>query len=121
VARIRVSQKGTLEDLGVDVFIVVLAPWLDGVDGVIDWAVAALPPPGVILPIMMLVTVVIAAVTIIVVLIIMVVVAALLITLVIVAAILLVGTRSSLDILLDLLVGLVSICPLFHHHEKVLD
>jgi hypothetical protein len=43
-----------------------------------------------------------------------------LITPVVVAAILLVRMRGSLDILLDLLVGLVSICPLFCHHE-ILD
>jgi hypothetical protein len=43
-----------------------------------------------------------------------------LITPVIVAAVRLVRTRSSLDIL-DLLVSLVSICPLFHHHEQVLN
>jgi hypothetical protein len=35
VARIRVSQIGTLEDLGVGIFIVMLGPWLDGVDDVV--------------------------------------------------------------------------------------
>jgi hypothetical protein len=35
--------------------------------------------------------------------------------------ILLVRMRGSPDILLDLLVSLISICPLFHHHEQVLD
>jgi hypothetical protein len=35
VARIRLSQIGTLEDLGVGVFIVTLGPWLDSVDGVV--------------------------------------------------------------------------------------
>jgi hypothetical protein len=29
------SRTGTLEDLGVGIFIVMLAPWLDGVDGVV--------------------------------------------------------------------------------------
>jgi hypothetical protein len=116
VVGIRVSRTGTLEDLGVGIFIVALGPWLDGIDGVVHWAVAALPPPGVILPITTPVTVVIAAVTVIVVPIISVP----LITPVVVATILLVRTRSLPNILLDLLVSLVSICPLFHHHEQVL-
>jgi hypothetical protein len=44
-----------------------------------------------------------------------------LVTPVVVAVILLVRTRSSPDILLDLLVGLIRICSLFRHHEQVLD
>jgi hypothetical protein len=64
------------------------------------------------LPITTSVAVVIAAVAVIVVPIIAVVISALLVTPVIVAVILLDGMRSSPDILLDLLVGLVSICPL---------
>jgi hypothetical protein len=121
VARIRVSRTGILKDLGVGVFIVELAPWLDGVDGVVHWSVAALSPPGVILPITTPVTVVIVAVTVIIVPIIVMVIMAPLITPVIVAAILLARMRSSPDILLDLLVGLGSIYPLFCHHEQVLD
>jgi hypothetical protein len=63
------------------------------------------------------VAIVIAAVTVIVMPIIVAVIVTPLITSVVVAVILLVETRSLPDILLDLLVGLVSICPLFHHHE----
>jgi hypothetical protein len=37
------------------------------------------------------------------------------------AVILLVGARNPANIFLDLLVGFVSICPLFCHREKVLD
>jgi hypothetical protein len=37
------------------------------------------------------------------------------------AAILLVRVRSPANVYLDLLVGLISICPLLRHHEKVLD
>jgi hypothetical protein len=120
VAGIWVSRTGTLEDLGVGVFIVALAPWLDGIDGIVPWAVAALPPL-VILPITTPVAVVIAAVIVIVVPIIAAIVAVPLVMPVVIAAILLVRTRSSPDILLDLLVGLISICPFFCHHEQVLD
>jgi hypothetical protein len=109
VVRIRVCQTGTLEDLAVGVFIVTLGPWLHGVDGVVHWAVAVLPPPRVVLPIMMPIVVVTVAVTVIVALIIV----APLITLVIVAVVQLVRMRSSPNILLDLLVSLISICPLF--------
>jgi hypothetical protein len=49
------------------------------------------------------------------------VIAAPIITLVIGAAILLVGSRSSAHIFLDLLVGLVSVYPLLCHCEQVLD
>jgi hypothetical protein len=113
MVRIRLSRTGTLEDLGVGVFIVSLGPSLDGVDGVVHWAVAALLPPGVILLITTPVTVVIATV--------MVIVAPIIVTSVVVVAIFLVGPRSSPNILLDLLVDLVSICLLFRHHEQVLD
>jgi hypothetical protein len=37
------------------------------------------------------------------------------------AAILLVGSRSPANVFLDLLVSLVSVCPLLHHREQVLD
>jgi hypothetical protein len=37
------------------------------------------------------------------------------------AAILLVGTRSPANIFLDLLVSLISVCPLLRHREQVLD
>jgi hypothetical protein len=121
VAGIWVSQTGTLEDLRVGVFIVTLSPWLDGVDGVIHWAVAILPPPGVVLPITTPVAVVIVAVVVIVAPIITVVIAVPLIMSVVVAMVWLVRMRSSPNILLDLLVSLVSFCPLFHHHEQVLD
>jgi hypothetical protein len=69
----------------------------------------------------MLVAVIIAVVTVTITPIIAVVIVAPLITPVVVAVILLVEMRGSPDILRDLLVGLVSICPLFHHHEQVLD
>jgi preprotein translocase subunit SecF len=36
-------------------------------------------------------------------------------------AILLVRVRSPANVFLDLLVGLISICPLLRHHGKVLD
>jgi hypothetical protein len=121
VAEIQVSWTGTLEYVGVGMFIITLGPCLDSVDGVVHWAVVALPPARVVLPITTLVTVVIVAVVIIIAPIIMAVIVAPLITPVVVAVILLVGMRSSPDILLDLLVGLVSICPLFCHHEQVLD
>jgi hypothetical protein len=98
-----------------------LTPWLDGVHGVVHWSVVALPPLGVILPITMPVAVVIVAVAVIIALIIAVVISAPLVTPVVVAVILLVRTRSSPDILLDLLVGLIRICSLFCHHELVLD
>jgi hypothetical protein len=121
VVRIRVSRTGTLEDLGVGIFIVALGSWLDGVDGVVHWVVAVLSPPRVILLIMTPVAVVIAAVTVIIAPIIATVIVAPLIMLIVVAAVQLVITRSSPGILLDLLVSLVSMCPLFCHHEKVLD
>jgi hypothetical protein len=99
----------------------VLGPWLDGVDGVVHWAVAILPPPGVVLLITVPVAVVIVVVVVIIAPIIVAIIAVLLITPVVIAVVRLVRTRSSPDILLDLLVGLVSICPLFRHHEQVLD
>jgi hypothetical protein len=112
---------GTLEDLGVGVFIVTLGPWLDNIDGVVHWVVVALPPARVVLPITTLVVVVIVAVEVIIAPINAAVIVALLIMPVVIAAILLVRTRSSSNILLDLLVALVSICPLFCHLEQVLD
>jgi hypothetical protein len=51
----------------------------------------------------------------------MVVVTTPIIALVVEATILLVKVRSLANIFLDLLVSLVSICPLLRHHEKVLD
>jgi hypothetical protein len=37
------------------------------------------------------------------------------------AAILLVGARSPANIFLDLLIGLIGVCPLLRHREQVLD
>jgi hypothetical protein len=105
------NQTGTLKDLGIGILIVALGRWLDSVDGIVTWSVVALPPPKVILPTP--ITIVIAAVTVIIVPIIATVVT----TPIIWAAILLVGARSLADIFLDLLVGLISICPLLHHRE----
>jgi hypothetical protein len=51
----------------------------------------------------------------------MVVIAALIIVPVIGAVILLVRSRSPANIFLDLLVSLVSVCPLLHHRKQVLD
>jgi ABC-type phosphate/phosphonate transport system permease subunit len=74
----------------------------------------ALSPPKVILP--MLITIVIAAVAVVVAAIIV----APIIALVVGAVILLVGARSPTNIFLDLLVSLVSVCPLLCHREQVL-
>jgi ABC-type multidrug transport system permease subunit len=49
------------------------------------------------------------------------VIAALIIVSVIGAAILLAGLRSPTNVFLDMLVSLVSVCPLLHHREQVLD
>jgi hypothetical protein len=106
-----VSRAGTLKDLGVGIHVAALGPWLDGVDGIISWSVMALSPPKVILP--MPITIVIVAVAVVVAAII----AAPIIALVIRAVILLVGARSPTNIFLDLLVSLVSVCPLLRHHE----
>jgi hypothetical protein len=77
--------------------------------------VAVLPSPKVVLatPI----TIVAAPITIVVASIIVAIVAVSIITPIIRAAILLVGARSLTNIFLDLLIGLVSICPLLCHHE----
>lgn len=65
--------------------------------------------------------VVIAAVAVAVVPIIVAIVAALIITPVIVTAVLLVKAGGRPDILLDLLVGFIGVCPLFGHAQQVLD
>jgi hypothetical protein len=106
-----VSQAGTLKDLGVGILVAALGPWLDGVDGIVSWSVMALSPPKVILP--MPITIIIAAVVVVVAAII----AAPIIALVVGAVILLVGARSLANIFLDLLVSLVSVCPLLRHRE----
>jgi hypothetical protein len=113
MAGVWMSWAATLKDLGICILIVALGRWLDSVDGVVNWSFAALPPPKVVLPTP--ITIVVAAVAVVVVPIIAAVV------LIIGAAILLVGARNPANIFLDLLVGLVSICPLFCHREKVLD
>jgi hypothetical protein len=110
MARVWVSLAGILKDLGVGILVVVLGCWLDGIDGVVSWSVAALPPPKVILPTP--ITIVVATVT---------VVVAPIIAPVIGAAIWLVGSRSPANIFLDLLVGLISVYPLLRHCEQVLD
>jgi hypothetical protein len=119
VAGARVSRAGTLKDLGVGILIVALGPWLDGVDGIVSWSVVALPPSKVVLPTP--ITIVIVAVAVVIALIIAAVVTAPIIASVIGAVILLVGARSPTNVFLDLLIGLVSICPLLHYHEQVLD
>jgi hypothetical protein len=119
VARARVSRAGTLKDLGVGILIVVLGPWLDGVDGLVSWSVVALPPSKVILPTPIMI--VIVAVVVVIAPIITAVVTASVIASVIGAVILLVGARSLANVFLDLLIGLVSICLLLHYCEQVLD
>jgi hypothetical protein len=119
MARVRMSFTGPLKDLGVGILIIALGRWLDDVDGVIHYLVVALPPPKVILPTP--ITIVIIAVTIIVALIIVAVITMPIIVPVIRAVIWLVRVRSPVNVLLDLLVGLISICPLLHHREKVLN
>jgi hypothetical protein len=113
------SHAGPLKDLGVGILIIALGCWLDGVDGVIHYSVAALLPPKVIL--LTPITIVIALVAVIVAPIVATVVTTLIIASVIRATIWLVGARSSANVLLDLLVGLINICPLLRHHEKVLN
>jgi hypothetical protein len=114
-----VSRVGTLKDLGVGIFVVTLSPWLDGVDSVVSWSVVALPPPKVVLPtpIMIVITVVVVVIA----LIIAAVVTAPIIAPIVGAVILLVRARSPTNVFLNLLVGLVSVRPLLHHHEQVLD
>jgi hypothetical protein len=112
MAGVRVSWSGTLKDLRVGILIIALGRWLDDVDGVVSWSVAVLPPPKVVL---------LTQITIVVAPIIVAVIAASVIAPVVGVAILLVGSRSSTNVFLDLLVGLVSICPLLYHREQVLD
>jgi hypothetical protein len=69
----------------------------------------------------MLITIVVAAIAVVVAPIIAAVIVAPIITSVVRAAILLVGSRSPTNVFLDLLVSLVSVCPLLRHHEQVLD
>jgi hypothetical protein len=104
-----------LKDLGIGDLIVALGHWLDGIDGVVNWSVVALPPPKVILP--MAIMIVVAMVAVVVEPII-----ATVITTPIIASvwvvILLVRARNPANVFLDLLVSLISICPLLHHCEK---
>jgi hypothetical protein len=81
--------------------------------------VAALPPPKVILS--TLITIVIVVVAVIVASIVAAVVTTPIIAPVVRAVIWLVEAGSLANVLLDLLVGLISICPLLHHREKVLN
>jgi hypothetical protein len=119
MARVRMSWAGTLKDLGISILIVVLGRWLDRVDSIVNWSVVALPPSKVILP--MPIMTVVAAVAVVIALIITAVIGTPIIASIVRVAILLVGARSLANIFLDLLVGLISICPLLRHHEKVLD
>jgi hypothetical protein len=113
------SWAGPLKDLGVGILIIALGRWLDSVDDIIHYSVVPLPPPKVVL--LTLVTIVIAAVTIIVALIIVTVVMTSIIASVIGVAIWLVGMRSPANVLLNLLVDLINICPLLRHREEVLN
>jgi hypothetical protein len=79
----------------------------------------ALPPPKVVLPTPL--TIIIVAVAVVIALIITTVIATLIIVPVIGAASLLVGSRSLANVFLDMLVSLVSVRPLLHHREQVLD
>jgi hypothetical protein len=119
MARVQISRAGPLKDLGVCILVIVLGRWLDSVEGVIHYSVVALSSPKVILPTP--ITIVIVAVTVIIALIVMAVVTTPIIMLVIGAAIWLVKVRSLANILLDLLVSLISVCPLLRHREKVLN
>jgi hypothetical protein len=116
MAEVQMSWAGTLKDLRVGILIVALGHWLDGV---VNWSVAALLPHKVVLPTP--ITIVVAMVVVVIAPIIAAVVTTPIIAPVVGAAILLVEVRSPANIFLDLLVGLVSICPLLRHHEKVLD
>jgi hypothetical protein len=119
MARVQVSEVETLKDLGVGILIVALGRWLDGIDGVVSWLVAALPPPKDVLP--MPITIVVAEVVVVIVSIVAVVIAAPIIAWVIGVAILLVGLGSPANVFLDLLVSLISVCPLLRHRKQVLD
>jgi hypothetical protein len=116
---VRMNRTGTLKDLGIGILTVALGRWLDGVDSVVSWSVVALPPPKVVLPtpIMIVITVVVVVIA----LIIAAVVTAPIIAPIVGAVILLVRARSPTNVFLNLLVGLVSVRPLLHHHEQVLD
>jgi hypothetical protein len=78
MARVRMSWARTLKDLRIDILIITLGHCLDGIDGVINWLDAGLPPPKVVLP--MPIMIIVAAVIVIVVPIITVVVVAPIIT-----------------------------------------
>jgi hypothetical protein len=119
MARVLMSQARPLKDLGVGILIIALGHWLDSIDGAIHYSVAALPPPKVVL--LTPVTIVIAAVAINVALIVTAVITTPIIVPVVGATIWLVGARSPANILLDMLVSLISICPLRRHREKVLN
>jgi hypothetical protein len=75
--------------------------------------------PKVILP--MPITIIIATFSVVVAPIIAMVITTSIIVSIIGVAILLAGARSPTNIFLDLLVGLVSVCPLLRHREQVLD
>jgi hypothetical protein len=119
MARVRMSWVGPLKDLGVGVLVIAFGRWLDGVNGIIHYLVAALPPPKIIL--LTSIMIVIATVAVIVAPIIAAVVTTPIITPVVRAAIWLVEARSPTNILLNLLVSLISICPILRHREKVLN
>jgi hypothetical protein len=74
----------------------------------------ALSPPKVILPMPIMIVIVAVAVVV------AAIIAAPIIALVFGVVILLVGARSPTNIFLDLLVSLISVCPLLRHHEQVL-
>jgi hypothetical protein len=116
MAGVWMSWAGTLEDLGVSILIIALGRWLASV---VNWSAAALPAPKVILPTP--ITIIIATFSVIIAPIIAAVVTTPINVSVVGVAILLVGARSSANIFLDLLVGLVSVCPLLRHREQVLD
>jgi hypothetical protein len=113
------SRVAPLKDLGVGILIIALGRWLDGVDDVIHYSVATLPPPKVVL--LMPITIAIAAVMVIIAPIVATIVTTPIITLVIEATIWLVEVRSPANVLLDLLVSLIGICPLLRHPKKVLN
>jgi hypothetical protein len=110
------SQAGTLKDLGIGILIVVLGRWLDSV---VNWSVAALLSPKVVLP--TLIMIIILAVMVVIASIIMVIVTTLIIVPVVWVMILLVRAGSLANVFLDLLVSLISICPLLRHRETVLN
>jgi hypothetical protein len=122
MAGVRMSQAGTLKDLGVGILIIALGRWfndVDDIDGVIHYLVVALLSPKVVLPTS--ITIVIAAVMVIVAPIVAAVVTTPIILSVIGAVIWLVGAKSPANVLLELLVSHINICPLLCHHEKVLN